>query len=727
VIEGLKAGQVFAALLLVVLFALPGLLAVARWDAERRFSWPGRIALGFLTAFGAFSALTGPLLLTHRPGRWALRASVAGWAIALAGSLLGSRRARPPAAGPPEPAPRLSVLPARWLPPVAASCAASLAFALALASSVVPRRPALAACVLVFAANAALMWRGRRVAAVAAPAEPLARLRPLQRAAGAAACLLLGAALVATTLWVREDSDDLLYLSEALVLPDAPAMVSENATHRGEGLPANALYDWQAFELWGGLLAQASGVHPMILFRTLFAPLILLLAAACGFEILRRTLPRGSLGVASAVALAYLLFGVTSHWTANNYLLPRPAQGKTWLVHLAVPGVVLLTYELMRRPAWSTGSLLLLAVFAALGFAPMALYLVPSALLALVLAYTLLWPARDNLRGAVAAAACLMPLIAWGLYLAAQLDPLVAEAIADRTAPSRWRDDFFFGHLDFGEGEGGLELFPLVALPLAGLFLATRAQLFYTVAFTAALFATTLNPLAHPLIGGALTGWEGYRRMFWLVPYPFLLGILAAGLLGFSAALRRPTLAGAALLAAFLLAMPLGGGRFVFGPGNPSGGVSPAPYRAGNPYKMPDELLELARLLAAGRHGPEDRILCSSRTASHLAPLVPEFGFVYTRGYQTRASLRLAGRFEEARERELLAEPFLAGALPPDYAAALLVEHKVRHVIDDTGAAQLERALAQAGFERIAERGAYRLWTRRLASAHAGAAERPAP
>ena len=101
--------------------------------------------------------------------------------------------------------------------------------------------------------------------------------------------------------------------------------------------------------------------------------------------------------------------------------------------------------------------------------------------------------------------------IGFGLYLATHVDGRLGEAIADRTEAGRWRDDFFFGHLNFGEGGGGLELFPLIALPLAALLLASRAQRFYAVAFTGALFATVLNPLAHlaivlPALGLRETG-----------------------------------------------------------------------------------------------------------------------------------------------------------------------------------------------------------------------------
>lgn len=712
-LEGLHAGQVAAVAVLVAAFVLPGVRAVARWDRAGRFSWPARIAIGYTIAFGAFSALTGPLILAHRSSRSAWILSVATWALAALAIEVWPRRrgsGTPAAAGASEP--ELVGLPRSWAAAVALLALGSLACAWLFATDFVPRRAALAACAAAFAANGWVAFRVRRAPPRAATGGEVAQLGRPRRAAAAAAALLFVGALVATTVAVREDPDDMLYISEALALQNAPAMAIEQPNHRGEGLPANILYVWQAFELWGGLLARASGTHPLILFRTLFAPLVLVLAACCYLEIFRSILPRGWIACALLVTIAYFTFGMTSHWTANNYLLPRPAQGKTWVVHVAVPVLVLIASEFMRRPRPSTWLLLLLVCFASLGFAPFSVYLIPSAMAALLLAYAALWPGRATvLRGAIAATA-LLPLLGFGRYLASQVDDSMAESVADRVAAGRWRDEFFFGHLNFSEGGGALELFPLVALPLAALLLRRREQLFYPVAFTLALFATALNPLVFPLLAGSWTGFEGYKRLFWLVPYPFLLGILAAGLVRASAAARRPAWVGAAVLAGFLLAMPLTGGSFVFGPGNPSGGDSPAPYMARNAYKMPEDLRRLAEVLARGPHGPETRILCSMRTASHLGPLVHGFDFVYARKHQTRSALKRAGRAEEATERSRLGGAFLRGRVAPDEAAALLAEHKTWYVVQERDSEAIQTALRSAAFQLVGEFGAYRLWAR---------------
>ena len=134
------------------------------------------------------------------------------------------------------------------------------------------------------------------------------------------------------------------------------------------------------------------------------------------------------------------------------------------------------TLELIvRRPACGTWWLLLLTVFGAVGFAPTSIYLVPSGLWAALLACGVLWPRRSTLRPALTAGAALLPLLGWGLYLAANLDPLVSDAIADRTTRGRWRDDFLFIHLNFAEGGGALVLLVGILARRRGFHLASPA------------------------------------------------------------------------------------------------------------------------------------------------------------------------------------------------------------------------------------------------------------
>ena len=160
--------------------------------------------------------------------------------------------------------------------------------------------------------------------------------------------------------------------------------------------------------------------------------------------------------------------------------------------------------------------------------------------------------------------------------------------------------------------------------------------------------------------------------------------------------------------------MPLTGGSLVFGAGNPSGGRGswPPPYRAENAFKMPEDLRRLSMALLERPHGTDALILCSERTASHLAPLVPAFDFVFTRHYLTRVALKARGRHRDAEDRERLGRAFLAGEVPADEAVALLGRHPVRYAVLDAPAPSVEAALAAAGFAPRETFGDYHLWSR---------------
>ena len=192
------------------------------------------------------------------------------------------------------------------------------------------------------------------------------------------------------------------------------------------------------------------------------------------------------------------------------------------------------------------------------------------------------------------------------------------------------------------------------------------------------------------------------------------MGVLAAGLLQAATETRWPRAAGAAVLAGFLLAMPLTGGALVIGAGNPSGGRGswPPPYRAENALKMPEDLRQLGMALLERPHGPDALILCSERTASHLAPLVPAFDFVFTRHYLTRVALKGADRHRDAEDRERLGRAFLAGEVSEGEAVALLASHPVRYAVLDAPSPPVESALAAAGFAAQEAFGPYRLWSR---------------
>ncbi|MDA0667105.1 MAG: DUF6077 domain-containing protein [Planctomycetota bacterium] len=141
-------------------------------------------------------------------------------------------------------------------------------------------------------------------------------------------------------------------------------------THRGEPLPANPVYALQSFELWGAMLARFSGLHPLIVTRSLLGPILLLLSLALYAGLLRRMIPIGLLQVGMVFLLAYFVFGISSHWTPNNYLLTRPQQGKTWLMHAGVLAVLIQSLQFFKQSNRQNGLLLFFISCACLVWAP---------------------------------------------------------------------------------------------------------------------------------------------------------------------------------------------------------------------------------------------------------------------------------------------------------------------------------------------------------------------
>lgn len=732
----------------LAVFVWPGMRAIRLWDQARRLTLLEQLALGFVISLGFFGLLVSGPLLTHQSTRFALAVVLTGWVVFVGGTMALRRRSAAPAEASVTP----SVVPDRRSALLQGfSLGLGLVSAAVFARDAIPRRLGLMLCLIGFVAAAAIGWVLQQRVANAEEDRAFQRVSRLAMGIGLP---LLFFQLVSTTVCGREDWDDALYLSEALTLVDADRMLEFSPVHRGEQLPATVLYALPVFELFGALLGRLSGIHTLIVFRTLFAPAALSIALILYSAILRRVLPRYLVPVGLLVLGAYFTWGMSSYWTANNYLLPRPAQGKTWLIHVAVPALVLLADEWFRRPAPWTLALVGLASVAALGMAPTAVVLVPCLLVVTALVRLVpIWAAilRDALRvrlartglgrGRLALLVRSIPGVppdpvkdpprrsraagtrTWlwaGLLVLAAL-PQAAFSVYVTLAGAMERTDltigetgsrpfvdlFLFYHLNFRDNGGALEAFCLVAAPLLWAN-AGRWGRTYPLGFLGLLFATVLNPALTPLLTAKLDP-EVYHRIFWLIPLPVL--IACAGALGVSLATSRLGLfGGVGALVVCLGAMPLVGGRFVWLPGHLDGRGRCECLT--NAYKVPSPVLAFANILASRPLGPDRRLLCEEATAVHLAPLVEGLDFVYVRSFQTIAPLALLGRGAEAEQRRLLAEEFLRGELPVPDAVALLLRSKAAYVATGEVPPATREALRSAGFTPTRVEGAGELWER---------------
>jgi len=692
-------------LLLVIVFWWPAWRWLSIFPSCVRQSWSLRITMAFVVAFGAFSLLTGPMLLLHASSQTAMTCVTVVWMIAagVAEVLLRKtpKRISPPVEEEDLPPPTLQRV-SGFIPALLFGLLAATSLALNLISSSL----ALGLMALSFAINLLLLWRGKQ-----SPIATPPRAHPL---VSVAFVTLLATAIVTPAFHHRADADDNLYLSEALLLQDAPAMGDAAPTHRGEALPANPVYAWQSFELWGAMLARYSGLHPLIVLRSFVGPILLLLSLALYAAFLRRLLPDGLVPVAMVFLIAYFLFGSSSHWTPNNYLLTRPQQGKTWLMHVGILAALWQSLQYWRSGQPRDWILLFLVSCACMGWAPTALLLVPATLGTFTLVQFFLKPHLGTIKRGLALGLCILPQLVFVFYLQLQENQGLQDATLGEHIDTSWADLFFFIFLKLRSGGGALEIFALLGAPLVLLAFPQNRPQAYPVLFLGGLAVLLLNPLFFPFFSELAGGIWGYLRLFWLLPLPLLFAALGACVYGLCITKKGSTWVPLLSVAIVLAAMPLCGAHYVWSSSNL---YSPEDrgivlYDVENPFKIPQDLLLLANELQQLPLGPDHRILAHLNEVTHLAPLVKAFDFVYARDFQTPPPLIALGREEEAKRRERLAFDFLAGNMKTTDAALLLQSELTSYVIVSPYTADLSTPLKSLNYSLRFGSGPYELWVR---------------
>jgi hypothetical protein len=698
---------------LFVLFAWPGIRWVKMVDSDH-LPWWARWALGTVISFGVFSLIEAPVLLTHRSTNTAIAVGVVGWSAAALALLLLSCRFKPLSGSAPMPPPEWHLPSKTWAALALAVVVVALVLAWAFATNSVDRRFLMMSCAAITLIAIVLAFRFSRGSHVADGTV----LRGMGNLFFMAALATLAFQLVVTTGCFREDADDALYMSEALSLVDSPAIGLYSAAHRGENLPATPMYALQAFELLGAMVGRISGLHTLVLFRTLLAPVLVLIAMALYTALLQRAVPRFLLGAGLLVLAYYFTFGMSSHWTTANYLLPRPAQGKTWLMHVAIPATVLLSRSWFAGPKWPTWLALAIVGMAGIGFAPTGAMILPALVFVLGLAFFSQQRSLHALGTIALLGAAAWPEVIFGLYVSSM--KISSEALGSGFGGVRWRDVFLFHHLGMDQGGGAIELASIFTLPLSWAMFRRKKAALYPALFTLILFATVLNPLFFYPISNHM-GDETAHRLFWLIPLSLLLASLGVVVATCGASLGGPR-AALASVSALLVAFHLAGGRFVFGTNNRYlHEPADAQQCFANPFKMPSDLLEIGSTLAGKPLGPERRLLCSERVASHLDPLIPHLDFVFVRTYQTDVALLMAGRPDEAARRNYLSNQVLAGHAMFAESVALLRGSGISYVILDppsdpegvVRAKRIKRELTEAGFTRTYSTPTYTLWEAR--------------
>lgn len=152
------------------------------------------------------------------------------------------------------------------------------------------------------------------------------------------AVLLMIAQIAAGFYYETPNADDAYYLAEALEAYEKDTLYTLDP-YSGYPMEFDVRHSLSGFPLFYSFLGRISGVHPTIIAHTVWPPVVILLAYITQLLI-------GMTLVSREYASLYLfligllnLFGNTSRFATENYLLTRTWQGKAMLSGLVIPAI----------------------------------------------------------------------------------------------------------------------------------------------------------------------------------------------------------------------------------------------------------------------------------------------------------------------------------------------------------------------------------------------------
>ncbi|HWB12515.1 MAG TPA: DUF6077 domain-containing protein [Pirellulales bacterium] len=667
-------------------FVLPGFWWTSWLHRQEGLAWTIRLGLAFVWSFALFSLLSGPFLWWGGSFGTLLKTIYVVWpAYALLGWSLDRYRkgsqspppAQPNTAGKPLPSGEelsLGSSGRRWVFGLAAVYGLAASICLYLWAG--REREVQAAillfspCLLALGGISALLLSRRLRALVAFDAEDK---QPAPRLWTVVAVALIVGQAVASSLMFRPDWDDFFYLAAVRDYQETPAL---NARHPVSRDPAglNLTHRVLCWELWGSVLCHLTGADPQTLLHSLL-PGVLVLACYSGYLALFGEILPGRWVSLSLVGLsAYFLFGICGPFGGANHFLVRIWQGKSVLLHLALPFTATFVLRFSQRQTFASWASLAASVLAGLGFSTTAVFLDVALIGCLAIA---LLPAVP--QGKAKFLFCAMASCAPMVFAAAALIVGLrgGEAIGHSGAPptplasiGRSCYVWFMNLAESNAGDGCADMLWLFLLPVIGLLLADYRRLAYTVVFPAVLLLTFANPLLSFPVATYVTSKDVYHRLFWLLPVGVGLGsgFALSGRLAQKIVARRNhhawrhlPLAVVAAEIGLLAALP---GVYVWGTGN-SNGPYMVPRLTPSLGKVPPDLLAVLDRLTGDPDLERHPVLCGEEVASFLTPMTSRITYVTSREFYLPGK-GLDPRFPEATEQFLLLQVAYAGPYAGD-------------------------------------------------------------
>lgn len=355
----------------------------------------------------------------------------------------------------------------------------------------------------------------------------------VRKAPSAALWLLLfslGAAVL-TLVSYRSSVDDADYVPNVIYClehPDEPMDFYIHYLDSGaEPFVSHHLSTSLPFERAQGIVAYFGHVHFLTVYY-FFAPALFgFMIPLVWFYLISRFsfAPRAAVTGALFICLSLVLLG-EQHRSFGNFAFNRIYQGKTVLLAVWIPLFAALTIDFFKSPSARRWIYLFITSVAAVGLSNSASVLI--AVLAVVLTVACCVSYVPNMKSRLLFGFCYLstlvyPVLYGGSILLLSLNQVCKDSIINRRFPLT-----FVGHFKYVFGPVALAFF--IIATIGAIILVRRRERGFLIIWILLLTACCFNPLVAPFLVKYITGPNIYWRLFYLLPFPLVIGLCGAAL-----------------------------------------------------------------------------------------------------------------------------------------------------------------------------------------------------
>lgn len=282
------------------------------------------------------------------------------------------------------------------------------------------------------------------------------------------------------------------------------------------------------FEYAQGIVAHMAHINLLTVYYLLTPALFgFMIPLVWFYAISRFSFPsRAALAGAFIICLSLLLMGEHRR-SFGNFAFNRIFQGKTVLFAVGLPMFAALTIDFFRTPSRRRWLYLFVTSVAMVGFSSCAAILIP--MLAFLLAGACCFSFVPNVRSRILHAFCyfcalIYPALYAVSFLVFSSQQLGGESIAHETLPTT-----YLGNAERVLGGPVVIPFLIIGIVLTMVFLRGRGRRFLVI-WIVLLFVSFLNPFAKTFITKHITTPSIYWRLFYLLPFPLVVGLSSAAL-----------------------------------------------------------------------------------------------------------------------------------------------------------------------------------------------------